>query len=190
MKPILCALLTFLATLFRSRLSMQLEIMALRHQISVYQRSSRRPRLKPGDRILWSWLSQLWSGWQKVLSFVQPRTVMAWQRKRFRDHWATLSQGSKTGRPAVSQEIRALIRKLSTANPMWGSPRIVGELRKLGIEIAKSTVEKYRVRLPKPPSPTWKAFLYNHVRELVSIDFFYGAHARLQSAFRARHLGT
>jgi putative transposase len=126
MKPILCALLTFLVTLFRLRLSMQLEIMALRHQISVYQRSSRRLRLKPGDRILWSWLSQLWSGWQKVLSFVQPRTVIAWQRKRFRDYWAKLSQGSQPGRPAVSQEIRALIRKLSTANPTWGSPRIVG----------------------------------------------------------------
>jgi transposase InsO family protein len=72
----------------------------------------------------------------------------------------------------VSQEIRALIRKLSTANPSWGSPRIVGELRKLGIEVAKSTVEKYRVRLPKSPSPTWKAFLYNHVKEPGSIDFF------------------
>ena len=107
-----------------------------------------------------------------MLSFVQPRTVIAWQRKRFRDYWAKLSQGSKPGRPAVSQEIRALIRKLSTANPMWGSSRIVGELRKLGIEVAKSTVEKYRVRSPKPPSPTWKAFLYNHVKELVSIDFF------------------
>ncbi len=72
----------------------------------------------------------------------------------------------------MSQEIRAQIRKLSTANPTWGSPRIVGELRKLGIEVAKSTVEKCRVRSPKPPSPTWKSFLYNHVKELVSIDFF------------------
>jgi putative transposase len=107
-----------------------------------------------------------------VLSFVQPRTVIAWQRKRFRDHWAKLSQGSKTGQPAVNQEIRALIRKLSTANPMWGSPRIVGARRKLGSEVAKSTVEKYRVRSPKPPSPIWKAFLYNHVKELVSIGFF------------------
>ncbi len=77
MQSVLRALLTFLATLYRSRLSMPLEIMALRHQLCVYQRSTRRPRLQPGDRLLWSWLSRLWSGWQKVLIFVQPRTVIA-----------------------------------------------------------------------------------------------------------------
>ena len=87
MQPILCVLLTFLATLSRSRISMQLEILALRHQLAVYQRSARRPRLKAGDRLLWSWLSPLWAGWQRVLVFVQPRTVIAWQRRRFRDDW-------------------------------------------------------------------------------------------------------
>ena len=164
MQPILCTLLTFLATLCRSRLSMQLEILALRHQLAVYQRSARRPRLKAGDRLLWSWLSPLWTGWQKGLIFVQPRTVITWQRRRFRDYWAKLSQGGKPGRPPVSKEVRTLIRQLSKANPLWGSPRIVGELRKLGIEeVAKSTVEKYRVRPRKPSSPTWKAFLENHV---------------------------
>ncbi len=91
MQPIPYALLTFIATLCRSRLSMQLEIMALRHQLSVYQRSVRRPRLKADDRLLWSWLSQLWAGWQKVLIFVQPRTVIAWQQKRFRDYWQALT---------------------------------------------------------------------------------------------------
>jgi hypothetical protein len=151
---------------------MQLEMMALRHQLAVYQRSARRPRLKAGDRLLWAWLSPLWTGWQKVLIFVQPRTVITWQRRRFRDYWAKLSQGGKPGRPPVSQEVRTLIRQLSTANPLWGSPRIVGELRKLGIEVAKSTVEKYRVRPRKPSSPTWKAFLENHVSEWVAMDFF------------------
>ncbi len=144
----------------------------MRHQLSVYQRSARRPRLKAGDRLLWSWLSQLWAGWQKVLIFVQPRTVIAWQQKRFREYWTRSSRDGKPGRPAVSPEIRALIRKLSQANPLWGSPRIVGELRKLGIDVAKSTVEKYRVRPRKPSSPTWKAFLENHVSEWVAIDFF------------------
>jgi transposase InsO family protein len=98
--------------------------------------------------------------------------VIAWQHKRFRDHWTKLSKHGRPGRPPVSKEIRALIRKMSEANIGWGSPRIVGELRKLGIDIAKSTVEKYRVRSGKPPSPTWKAFLKNHVKDLVSIDFF------------------
>ena len=103
---------------------------------------------------------------------VQARTVIAWQRKRFRDHWAKLSKQGRPSRPPVSKEIRALIRKMSEANPGWGSPRIVGELRKLGIDVAKSTVEKYRVRPRKSPSPTWKAFLNNHVRDLVAIDIF------------------
>ena len=98
--------------------------------------------------------------------------MIAWQRKRFRDHWAKLSKHGRPGRPTVSEEIKALIRRMSAANPGWGSPRIVGELRKLGIDVAKSTVEKYRVRSRKPPSPTWKAFLNNPVRDLVAIDFF------------------
>jgi transposase InsO family protein len=98
--------------------------------------------------------------------------VIAWQHKRFRDHWTKSGKHSKPGRPLVSKEIRALIRKMSEANTGWGSPRIVGELRKLGIDVAKSTVEKYRVRFRKPPSSTWKVFLNNHVKDLVSIDFF------------------
>lgn len=169
MKLIVRAVLVFVSTIFRSRLSLQFEIVALRHQLTVYQRTAQRPRISPGDRVLWSWIARRWSGWRDALVFVQTGAVIAWRRKRFRDHWAKLS---KHGRPPVSNEIRALIRKMSEANPGWGSPRIVGELRKLGIDVAKSTVEKYRVRSGKPPSPTWKVFLNNHVRDLVSIDFF------------------
>ena len=173
MKPIVCALLAFASTLFRSRRSLQLEIVALRHQLTVYhQRAAQRPRINPGDRVLWSWIARHWSGWRDALFFVQTGTVIAWQRKRFRDHWAKLSKHGRPGRPKVSEEIKALIRKMSEANISWGLPRVVGELRKLGIDVAKSTVEKYRVRSRKPPSPSWKAFLNNHVRDLVSIDFF------------------
>ena len=146
--------------------------MALRHQLAVYQRTTKRPQINSGDRILWSWLLRRWSGWRGALVFVQTGTVIAWQRKRFRDHWTKLSKHGRPGRPRVPEEIRALIRKMSAANISGGSPRIVGELRKLGIDVAKSTVEKYRVRSRKPPSSTWKAFLNNHVRDLVSIDFF------------------
>lgn len=172
MRPIVSALVALVTTLLRPRLSLQLEIVALRHQLAVYKRSNRRPRIRPADRILWSWMSRHWSRWRQVLIFVRPTTVTAWQRKRFRDHWSKLSRRSKPGRPSVPQEVIALIRKISSANARWGSPRIVGELKKLGIEVPKSTVEKYRVRHRKPPSPTWKAFLKNHVSELVSIDFF------------------
>ena len=117
-------------------------------------------------------------------SFVQTRTVIAWQHKRFREHWTKLSKHGKPGRPAVSKEIRALIRKMSEDNVGWGSPRIVEELRKLGINVAKSTVEKYRVRSRKQPSPTWKAFLNNHVQEFSVHRFLRGAHREIQSAVR------
>jgi hypothetical protein len=116
MKPIVCALLAFLSTLFRSRLSLQYEILALRHQLTVYQRSAQRPRISPGDRVLWSWIARHWSRWREALVFVQTGTVIAWQRKRFRDHWAKLSQHGRPGRPPVSNEIRALIREISAAN--------------------------------------------------------------------------
>jgi putative transposase len=140
--------------------------------VAVYRRSVSRPRLRATDRLFWVWLSRLWSGWQHALAFVQPRTVIAWQRQRFRDHWRRLSQRGKPGRPALSKEVRDLIRDMWRANPTWGSPRIVGELRKLGLTVAKSTVEKDRPRVRTPPSPTWKAFLNNHVKDLMSCDSF------------------
>ncbi len=110
--------------------------------------------LRATDRLCWAWLSRLWSGWRHALAFVQPRTVIAWQQQRFRDHWRRLSQPGKPGRPAVAKEVRALIQAMWLANPAWGSPRIMGELHKLGIDVAKSTVETYRVRPHRSPSPT------------------------------------
>jgi putative transposase len=172
MPPVMSALLAFVVALFRSRASLCLENLALRHQVAIYKQAVPRSRLHPTDRLFWVWLSRLWSGWQNVLAFVQPRTVIAWQRKRFRAHWRRLSQGGTAGRPALAKEVRDLIRQMWQANPTWGSPRIVGALRKLGITVAKSTVEKYRTRPKKPPSPTWKTFLKNHVQDLVALDFF------------------
>jgi len=172
MNPILRALLPFITDTFRSRASMQIEILALRHQLAIYHRSVRRPQIKPADRILWSWISRLWTGWQDALVIVQPRTVIVWQRRRFRDHWTRLSRSGRPGRPAVAKEVRDLIRRMSTANSTWGSPRILGELHKIGIDVAKSTVEKYMVRHRKPPSPTWMTLLRNHMSEMISIDFF------------------
>jgi putative transposase len=109
--------------------------------------------------------------------------VIAWQKKRFRDYWRHLSQSGTPGRPAIAKEVRDLIQDMWRSNPIWGSPRIVGELRKLGINVAKSTVEKYRPRVRKPPSPTWKAFLNNHVKDLVACDFFTVPTASFQVLF-------
>jgi putative transposase len=172
MPPMVSALLAFVGALFRSRISLHLEHLALRHQLAVYQHTAYRPRLHPTDRLFWAWLSRLWPAWEDALAFVQPRMVITWQQQRFRDHWRRLSQHRKPGRPAMAKEVRQLIRAMWQANPTWGSPRIVGELRKLGIKVAKSTVEQYRVRPQKPPSPTGKTFLKNHVHDLVALDFF------------------
>jgi putative transposase len=139
MKLIVCAILALFSGMLRTRRSLQLEIIALRHQLAVNQRTVHRPRMRPGDRVLWSWIVRRWSGWRDALVFVQPGTAITWQRKRFRDHWAKLSKQGMPGRPPVSEEIRALIRTISAANAGWGSPRIIAELRKLGIYVAKST---------------------------------------------------
>ncbi len=171
MKEVFLAVLAALRAGLRSRAALQLEVLALRHQLAVYQRCPTRARTKVADRLLWAWLSKTWAGWRDVLVFVQPSTVIAWPRRRFRDHWARLARG-EPGRPAVAGAVKDLIRKMSSANPRWGSPRIAGELAKLGIHVAKATVEKYMVRPKKPPSPTWRAFLNNHVKDLVSADFF------------------
>jgi putative transposase len=96
--------------------------------------------------------------------------VIAWHRKGFRLYWKI--RHGQAGRPPVSREIRDLIRRMSRENPLWGSPRIHGELLKLGIEISETSVAKYMVRRRKPPSQTWDTFLKNHVKNLVSVDFF------------------
>ena len=151
--PVISALLAFIAALFRSRVSLHLEHLALRHQLAVYQRSVPRPRLRPTDHLCWAWLSRLWPGWLDALAFVQPCTVIAWQRQRFRDHWRQLSQHGAPGRPTITNDGCDLMRRMWQTDPTWGAPRIVGELHKLGIDVAKSTVETYRMRPRKPPSP-------------------------------------
>ncbi len=97
----------------RSRLALQMEILALRHQLAVYTRTAGRPRIRPVDRIFWSWISRVWSGWRDALVFIQPETVIAWRRKKFKDYWRRLSRAGKWGRPAVGREIRDLIRRMS-----------------------------------------------------------------------------
>ncbi len=172
MKAVILSVIKFIFTFSQSQLSMQMEIAALRHQLLVYQRKDKRPKIKPTDRILWSWISKFWSGWNDALYFVKPATVIAWRRKKFKEHWTKLCRSGKSGRPATDPEIVRLIRNMSKTNPFWGSPRIRDELRKIGIKLSKSTIEKYMVKHRKPPSPTWRAFFDNHVRDLVSVDFF------------------
>jgi len=95
-----------------------------------------------------------------------------WHRKGFRLYWTWKSRRNSGGRPTISPETRDLIRRLSQDNPLWGAPRVHGELQMLGIDVSQTTVAKYMIRHRKPPSQTWRTFLDNHVKDLVSIDFF------------------
>src|SRR6516225_6441639 len=170
---VLPILITLLRSAFRSRAAVELENLALRHQVNVLKRSVKhRPKLTPADRLLWLILSRVWSDWRSALAIVQPETVIAWHRKSFRLFWTWKVRLGKTGRPTVAREVRHLIRRMCRENPSWGAPRIHGELLKLGINIAESSVSKYMVRCRKPPSQTWRTFLENHAQQLVSIDFF------------------
>jgi putative transposase len=166
------ALFAFLAGSFRSRAALQIEVLALRHQMTVLQRSVKRPRLSATDRWLWTWLFRIWSEWRIALVIVKPETVIGWHRRGFRLFWTWKSRHGKRGRPAVAKEVHQLIRRMSRENPLWGAPKIHGELLKLGIDISESSVSKYLVRPKASPSQTWKTFLHNHIKEMVSVDFF------------------
>lgn len=165
---LLSALLSTLGSMFRSRAVLELENIALRHQIcqKTAEADSRRPFVLgfslPG-------LGGLALG---ALDIVQPATAIAWHRKGFRLFWTWKIRHGGVGRPGVSCEVRDLIRRMSRENQLWGAPHIHGELLKLGIEISETSVAKYMLRHRKPPSQTWRTFLNNHVQNLVSIDFF------------------
>ena len=112
-----------------------------------------------------------------------PDTVLRWQRWRFREYWTELSSRSTGGRPPVNAEIKALVTRMVAANPLWGAPRVHAELLKLGIDVAERTVSRLMPKRRSPPSQTWRTFLTNHVRDLVSIDFFTVPTARLRILF-------
>jgi putative transposase len=167
----LSVLLT-LRTWAHSRAALQLEVLALRHQLQVIQRSRRRRlRLATMDRWLWVVLSRVWTDWRAALVIVKPETVIAWHRRGFRLWW-TWKSHHRTGRPALPADVRSLIRTMAQANPLWGAPRIHGELLKLGIDVCQATVAKYMRRRRQPPSQSWHTFLRNHVGQIVAADFF------------------
>ncbi len=170
MFDLFATILRILFSGFQSRDQLLLQNLALRHQLMVLQRSVPRPNLKRADRLLWVLLRRCWSGWQRVLVIVEPRTVVAWHRAVFRCFWRWKSR-RRTGRPPVNHELIGLIRRMWQANPTWGSRRIQAELAKLGIPVSDSTVRKYRPRTRRADQ-TWKTFLQNHVKELVAVDFF------------------
>jgi len=168
----LCSLIWFaIAGSFRSRAALQVEILVLRHQLNVLRRRSpKRPSFGVLDRLIFAGFYGLAPKVLDALAIVRPETVVGWHRAGFRLYWRCKSR--PLGRPTVSHEVRQLIQEMSIANPLWGAPRIHGELLKLGIEIGQTSVAKYMVRRRRPPSQGWKTFLHNHADGIAAMDLF------------------
>src|SRR5258705_9723792 len=160
-----------LRSCLRTHRDLAIENLAIRQQLAVWKAREPRPRLTEIDRIFWVFLSKLWTSWRHSLLVVRPETVVGWHRQGFRRYWAWKSR-RRSGRPMISTELRDLIRRMSYANPLWGAPRIHGELLKLGLTVSQATVSKYIVRPRRPPSQAWRTFLKNHAPDLIALDFF------------------
>jgi transposase InsO family protein len=170
MLAILYALGMFVADLFKSRSRLEAENLFLRHQLSLALRQKPpRIRLRGSDRALLVWMVRLWPNLLDAVQVVQPETILRWHRAGVRAFWRWKSR-NRAGRPLIDCELRALIRRMSIENALWGASRIHGELLKLGYEVAQSTVSKYMARGGKPPSQSWKTFLRNHAEAIAAID--------------------
>ena len=171
MLPLVYALLATAGSSLRPQRELALENLALRQQLAILHRKTKRPKLIKADRAFWVALSRLWPDWQSALILVKPETVIGWHRKGFKLYW-TRNSRNRGGRPRIDAEIRMLIRRMARENRTWGAPRIHGELLKLGFEVGEATVSRYMPLRRKPPSQNWRTFLRNHTQDLVSIDFF------------------
>jgi putative transposase len=172
MITLLLHLLRLLPFLCGGHQQLALENLALRQQLAVYKRRLSRPKLRSTDRLFWVGLAKVWAAWRQALVIVSPDTVLRWQRHRFRQYWTHLSNHQARGRPSVDAEIKALVVRMAAANPLWGAPRIHGELLKLGLTVSERTVSRLIPKRRPQPSQTWRTFLANHVHDLVSLDFF------------------
>jgi hypothetical protein len=160
---------------FGSRKDLVLENLALRQQLLALHRKRPRRRLSARQKLFWVLLQRFWSGWQKPLMLVTPRTVVEWHRAGFRVYWKWLSKAQQVGgRKPVASQMRDLIFRMAAENPTWGAPRIHGELMKLGFNVSEPTVSRWLRRVPRTPNPTqrWLTFLRNHRQAIAAMDFF------------------
>jgi transposase InsO family protein len=170
MIALLCFVLAILVSPFKSKSRLEAENAALRHQVVVLRRMvHRRVRLTNSDRLFFIQLYRWFPSVLKVITVIRPETLVRWHRAGFRCYWRWKSR-SLGGRPQIDTELRALIRQMSIENPLWGAPRIHGELLKLGFEVAQSSVAKYMVKRSGPPSQGWRTFLQNHAPDIAAMD--------------------
>ena len=168
----LCFALAVLASPFKSKLRLEAENAVLRHQLNILRRRLYgRVRLTNSDRWFFIQLYRWFPAILKVLTIIRPETLVRWHRAGFRYYWRWKSR-SRGGRPQIETELRVLIRRMSVENPLWGAPRIHGELLKLGIEVAQSSVAKYMVKRRGPPGQGWRTFLRNHAPDIAAMDLF------------------
>jgi hypothetical protein len=172
MIALLCFFLTLLVSPFKSKSRLEAENVALRRQLIILRRKVRgRVHLTNGDRLLFVQLYRWVPSLLNTITIIRPETLVRWHRAGFRRYWRWKSR-SLGGRPQIDVELRALIRRMSIDNPLWGAPRIHGELLKLGFEVAQSSVAKYMVKRPEPPSQAWRTFLRNHAPDIAAMDLF------------------
>jgi transposase InsO family protein len=167
-----CFVLAVLASPFKSKLRLEAENAVLRRQLIILRRRLHgRVRLTNHDRWFFIQLYRWFPAILRVLTIMRPETLVRWHRAGFRRYWRWKSR-RRGGRPPVETELRALIRRMSIENPLWGAPRIHGELLKLGFEVAQSSVAKYIVKRRVPPSQGWRTFLRNHAPDIAAMDLF------------------
>ena len=173
MLALIWGVLTGLGSFFRSRHDLGLEIVALRQQLIVLKRRTKRAPLRRSDRLFWVLLRRLWPHWSNALLIVQPDTVVRWHRMGFRLYWRFRSGSKLIGRPVLGGDVRTCLRTMASENPTWGAPRIHGELLKLGFQISERTVSRYLVRLHRRggTAQLWRAFLNNHREVIAGMDF-------------------
>src|ERR1700674_4143821 len=172
MIALICFVLAVLASPFKSNIRLEAENAVLRHQLIVVRRMLKgRARLTNHDRWFFVQLYRWFPAILRVLTIVRPETLVRWHRAGFRRYWRWKSR-RRGGRPPVETELRALIRRMSIENPLWGAPRIHGELLKLGFAVAQSSVAKYMVKRRGPPSQGWCTFLHNHAPDIAAMDLF------------------
>jgi transposase InsO family protein len=160
----------FVADMFKSRRRLEAENLFLRHQLNIaLRRALPRPRLYGSDRALLVWITGIWPNLLDLSQVVKPETILRWHRFGFKAFWRWKSR-NRAGRPKIDRGLRDLIRRICRENPLWGAPRIHGELLMLGFNVAQSTVSKYMMRRRKPPSQSWKTFLRNHAEAIAAID--------------------
>ncbi len=170
---ILVVLNVFLFTYVQRKMAFHL--LAMHQQLAVYKRAGKKPKIKEQDRIFWMILSRFWTEWKSRLIIVKPETVLRWNRRRFKDYWWKISKlRSKVGRPRITREHIEFIRRISSEHPEYGAKRITGILKEnFGIQHAKSTIDKYRVKTQPGPrgTQTWRTFLKNQASAIWCCDF-------------------